>query len=67
MNCVFALQGSKSEHKGYDWPQIVELAAHDPTYQDLAAKFVEHFLWIAATINRTGEGDPPRPKTDCSK
>ena len=25
----------------------VELALHRPDYDDLAAKFVEHFLWIA--------------------
>ena len=31
----------------------VELAAHDPTYEDMALKFVEHFLWIAV-------GDEPR-------
>ena len=33
----------------------VELAAHDDTYQDLCYKFVEHFLWIAAGMNRIGE------------
>ena len=33
----------------------VELAAHDPTYEDMVAKFVEHFLWIAAGMNRRGE------------
>jgi hypothetical protein len=32
----------------------VELAVHDPTYQDLAFKFTEHFSFIAAAINRTG-------------
>jgi hypothetical protein len=32
----------------------VELAAHDPTYEDLCVKFVEHFLWIASAMNRTG-------------
>src|SRR6185369_16276569 len=25
----------------------LELSKHDPGYQDIAAKFVEHFLWIA--------------------
>jgi hypothetical protein len=35
----------------------VELAAHDPTYEDLAFKFVEHFTYIAAGMNqRGGEG-----------
>ena len=32
----------------------VELAAHDPFYEDLCGKFVEHFIWIAAGINRAG-------------
>ncbi|MGC8490985.1 MAG: MGH1-like glycoside hydrolase domain-containing protein [Syntrophobacteraceae bacterium] len=33
----------------------VELAFHDLSYEDMCYKFVEHFLWIAAGINRTGE------------
>ena len=32
-----------------------EIAAHDPTYVDLAFKFVEHFLYIAAAMNKPGE------------
>jgi hypothetical protein len=32
-----------------------ELAAHDPAYADFAVKFVEHFMWIAAAINRPGQ------------
>jgi hypothetical protein len=32
----------------------VELAADDEAYDDMAAKFAEHFLWIAAAINREG-------------
>jgi hypothetical protein len=32
----------------------VEIAADDPTYEDLATKFVEHFLWIAKAINQVG-------------
>ena len=32
----------------------LELAQHDPSYQDLATKFVEHFLWIAASMDRVG-------------
>src|SRR5262245_34507115 len=32
----------------------VEIAASDPTYEDLAVKFVEHFLWIANAMNRVG-------------
>ena len=31
-----------------------ELAAYDPVYEDMAMKFVEHFLWIAAAMNRMG-------------
>jgi hypothetical protein len=32
-----------------------ELATHDPAYADFAMKFVEHFMWIAAAINRPGQ------------
>ncbi len=32
----------------------VELAAADASYQDMCTKFVEHFLWIASGMNRTG-------------
>jgi hypothetical protein len=32
----------------------IELAAHDPFYQDMAVKFAEHFLWIAHAMNQTG-------------
>ena len=32
----------------------VELAAHDPTYEDMVDKFVEHFLYIAAAMNKPG-------------
>jgi hypothetical protein len=32
----------------------VELAAHDPSYEDMAFKFAEHFLYIAAAMNRPG-------------
>ena len=34
----------------------VELASHDPFYEDMALKFAEHFLWIARAINQTGPG-----------
>ncbi|OPY67887.1 MAG: Mannosyl oligosaccharide glucosidase [Syntrophorhabdaceae bacterium PtaU1.Bin034] len=34
-----------------------ELAAHDPVYDDLATKFVDHFLFIAAAMNRIGGTD----------
>jgi hypothetical protein len=32
----------------------VELAAHEPIFQDMVIKFVEHFLWIAAAMNLKG-------------
>jgi hypothetical protein len=32
----------------------IELAAHDPFYEDMAMKFAEHFLWIARAMNQTG-------------
>jgi hypothetical protein len=32
----------------------VELAAYDQSFEDLAAKFVDHFLWIAYAMNRSG-------------
>jgi hypothetical protein len=32
----------------------LELAAHEQSYEDLAVKFAEHFLWIAAALNRVG-------------
>src|SRR5258705_4353277 len=34
----------------------VELAAYDPSYSDMASKFIEHFLWIASSVNRVGQG-----------
>ncbi len=34
----------------------VEIAAEDRTFEDLAAKFVDHFLWIAHALNREGTG-----------
>ena len=33
----------------------LELAVHDPIYEDCAAKFAEHFLWIAAAMDRIGD------------
>ena len=33
----------------------IELAAHDPTYETLVEKFIDHFLWIAAGMNGPGE------------
>lgn len=34
----------------------LELAEHDPSYEDVASKFWEHFLYIANAINHLGEG-----------
>ena len=33
----------------------VELAAHDPIYEDMVFKFAEHFYYIAAAMNRPGQ------------
>src|SRR5574337_382595 len=33
----------------------IELAVHDPTYQEMAVKFAEHFYFIALAMNRSGE------------
>ena len=35
----------------------VELALHDPTYEDLATKFLEHFTYVAAALNSQGLWD----------
>ena len=32
----------------------VELAAHDPSYEDMVLKFIEHFYFIASAMNRPG-------------
>jgi hypothetical protein len=32
----------------------VELAAHDPYFEDMAIKLANHFLWIARSMNRVG-------------
>ena len=32
----------------------VELATHDSSFEDMAIKFVDHFLWIARAMNQTG-------------
>jgi hypothetical protein len=32
-----------------------ELAVHDPRYEDMVLKFVEHFYFIAAAMNKTGD------------
>jgi hypothetical protein len=33
----------------------IELAIHDPLYEDLAIKFFEHTLWIAGAMDRVGD------------
>jgi hypothetical protein len=33
----------------------LEIAAHDPTYEEMVVKFVEHFTYIAAAMNRPGQ------------
>ena len=33
----------------------VELAAHDPTYEDMVSKFVEHSSYIASAMNKPGQ------------
>ena len=35
----------------------VELAAHNPSYEDIATKFFEHFVYIASAMNRSGMWD----------
>ena len=32
----------------------VELAAYDPSYEEMATKFIDHFLWIAKAMNQIG-------------
>ncbi len=34
----------------------LELALRDPTYEDLAIKFYEHFIWIGSALARVGDG-----------
>src|SRR5215510_15077048 len=33
----------------------LELTAYDPTYETVVEKFIDHFLWIAAGMNGSGE------------
>ena len=33
----------------------VELSGHDPSYESMVVKFVEHFLWIAGAMDRNGD------------
>ena len=34
----------------------VEIAGYDPTYEDIAAKFLDHVLWISYAMNNVGPG-----------
>ena len=34
----------------------LEIADQDPMYEEMALKFVEHFFWIAAAMDRIGDG-----------
>ncbi len=33
----------------------LEIAHHDPTYEEMVLKFVQHFLWIAGSMDRLGD------------
>jgi Glycosyl hydrolase family 63 C-terminal domain len=33
----------------------LELAEHDELYEDMAAKFIEHFLWISSAMDHLGD------------
>ena len=33
----------------------VELALHDPLYEEFVSKFFEHTMWIAGAMDRIGE------------
>jgi hypothetical protein len=35
----------------------LELALHEPVYEEMALKFFEHFLYIAAAMDRMGDND----------
>ena len=35
----------------------LELATRDPSYEELALKFVQHFFWIAASMDKVGQTD----------
>ncbi len=34
----------------------IELTPHEESYEDIASKFLEHFLYIASAMNRMGDG-----------
>ena len=39
------------------WRSPLELAQHEPMYGEMALKFAEHFLWIAAAMDRVGDNE----------
>jgi hypothetical protein len=39
----------------------LELALHNPVYEDIASKFFEHFLEIAKAMTRVGRAPSPQP------
>ncbi len=45
-------------------PIALELAEEDPSYEDVASKFWEHFLYIAKAINQLGDGGGMWDETD---
>src|SRR6476469_7750396 len=56
--------GSLEQSDGTAWMALycqsmaviaMELAIQDPTYENLAYRFIEHFLWIAGAMDRVGE------------
>ena len=55
--------GSLEQADGTAWMMLfgqnmaeiaIELAAHDPFYEDMVIKFADHLLWIARGMNQTG-------------
>ncbi|MBY0550923.1 MAG: hypothetical protein K2W95_26835 [Candidatus Obscuribacterales bacterium] len=34
----------------------IELSSYDPVYEEFATKYGEHFIWIAAAVNRQDDG-----------
>jgi hypothetical protein len=62
--------GSLDQADGTSWMAMyclnlmriaLELALHNPVYEDIAAKFFEHFLNIAAAMTSIGASQPSEP------
>ncbi len=52
------------ERRGWRWgfsqnmlSIALELASKDETYEDVAVKFLEHFLWIAGAMDPQGDSE----------